>query len=57
VRGLRQGADDYIVKPFEPEELLARIDVALRRAARRSDQPPAAPPRRQPRDRTKFDPW
>ncbi|MBR3016218.1 MAG: response regulator transcription factor [Clostridia bacterium] len=31
VRGLRMGAEDYIVKPFEPEELLARIDVILRR--------------------------
>ena len=31
VRGLRLGAEDYIVKPFEPLELLARIEVALRR--------------------------
>ncbi len=31
VRGLRLGAEDYILKPFEPEELLARIDVILRR--------------------------
>ncbi len=31
VRGLRMGAEDYILKPFEPEELLARIDVILRR--------------------------
>lgn len=30
VRGLRLGAEDYIVKPFEPLELLARIDVVLR---------------------------
>jgi DNA-binding response OmpR family regulator len=56
VRGLRQGADDYIVKPFEPDELLARIDVALRHAGRRPEQPPAAS-RRQARDRTKLDPW
>ncbi|MBR6030230.1 MAG: response regulator transcription factor [Clostridia bacterium] len=31
VRGLRMGAEDYIMKPFEPEELLARMDVILRR--------------------------
>ena len=33
LRGLRSGADDYITKPFSGEELLARIEVALRRAA------------------------
>lgn len=31
VRGLRLGADDYIVKPFGISELLARVDAALRR--------------------------
>ena len=31
VRGLRMGAEDYIVKPFEGLELLARVDVVLRR--------------------------
>ena len=31
VKGLRMGADDYIVKPFEILELLARVDVVLRR--------------------------
>lgn len=31
VRGLDTGADDYLVKPFEPDELLARIRVLLRR--------------------------
>ena len=31
VRGLRLGAEDYIAKPFEPLELLARIEVVLRR--------------------------
>jgi two-component system OmpR family response regulator len=32
VRGLTSGADDYIVKPFELEELLARVQAVLRRA-------------------------
>ena len=31
VRGLRAGADDYVVKPFGVAELLARIDAVLRR--------------------------
>jgi len=41
VRGLRLGADDYVVKPFGVSELLARVDAALRRrriAARAVDQ-------------------
>lgn len=32
VKGLRLGADDYIVKPFEPAELVARVESVLRRA-------------------------
>ena len=31
IKGLREGADDYITKPFEMEELVARIEVVLRR--------------------------
>lgn len=31
LRGLRYGADDYIMKPFEILELIARVDVVLRR--------------------------
>ena len=34
VRGLQLGADDYIVKPFEIEELLARVEAVLRRTGR-----------------------
>jgi DNA-binding response OmpR family regulator len=32
VDGLRVGADDYLVKPFSPRELLARVDALLRRS-------------------------
>jgi len=35
VSGLRLGADDYVVKPFSVEELLARIDAVLRRSPAR----------------------
>jgi two-component system, OmpR family, response regulator ResD len=31
IDGLRQGADDYVVKPFSPGELVARVDAVLRR--------------------------
>ena len=34
VLGLEAGADDYMVKPFKPQELVARINTRLRRVAR-----------------------
>jgi two-component system OmpR family response regulator len=42
--GLELGADDYLGKPFNPRELLARIRAILRRADRTAA--PAAPPQR-----------
>ena len=38
VSGLKQGADDYITKPFEMKEVLARIEAVLRRAAGDGDK-------------------
>ena len=35
VRGLRGGADDYVIKPFSARELLARVEAVLRRSADR----------------------
>jgi DNA-binding response OmpR family regulator len=40
--GLELGADDYIVKPYELRELLARVRSVLRRVPKPSDAPPAA---------------
>jgi len=38
VIGLRLGADDYVVKPFSPAELVARVDAVLRRVDRPVEQ-------------------
>jgi two-component system, OmpR family, response regulator ResD len=43
VIGLRLGADDYIVKPFSPAELVARVDAVLRRVDTVPEQEPPLP--------------
>ena len=54
VVGLEVGADDYIVKPFEPRELVARIEAVLRR--RTAPAAPALPPGTVAIGRFVFDP-
>lgn len=49
IQGHQMGADDYVVKPFDPKELIAKIEAQLERSRRihleisRLTQPPAAP--------------
>jgi two-component system, OmpR family, response regulator ResD len=40
ITGLSLGADDYVVKPFSPGELVARVDAVLRRTATVADDAP-----------------
>ncbi|HUG21851.1 response regulator [Piscinibacter sp.] len=56
VVGLEIGADDYVSKPFDPRELLARVKSVLRRMQARpqSDPPPAAAGAAAPVARTVF---
>src|SRR6185503_1119986 len=49
--GLEVGADDYVAKPFNPRELLARIKAVLRRAQT------VPRPREKGRGRLRFDRW
>ncbi|MDR5653068.1 response regulator [Ruixingdingia sedimenti] len=44
IEGLEAGADDYLVKPFEPKELLLRINAILRRLPAGRPPPPVARP-------------
>lgn len=47
IRGLSLGADDYLAKPFEPEELVLRVEAILRRSS----------PRRKGPKEVRFGPW
>lgn len=40
IQGLSSGADDYIVKPFSPRDLVARIYVAALKSGKKLDLPP-----------------
>ena len=40
VQGLRDGADDYVTKPFSPQELVARVEAVLRRSVSRPEALP-----------------
>ena len=44
VLGLELGADDYIIKPFDPKEMVARVRAVLRRFKSQPEPEPAAPP-------------
>ena len=43
VRGLRLGADDWVLKPSHPEEVMARIEAVVRRRRRSQPKPDAGP--------------
>ena len=53
IEGLEAGADDYLVKPFEPKELLLRINAILRRVPAVAVTP--APPRALHLGRVRYD--
>ena len=54
VVGLEVGADDYVAKPFDPRELLARVKSVLRRMARGKDAPPAPSAPSEAAERVRF---
>lgn len=43
IAGLEMGADDYIIKPFSPQEVVSRVRAVLRRASPKSSEPSEKP--------------
>ncbi len=43
IAGLEMGADDYVVKPFSPQELVSRVRAVLRRSQSQTMSPPSDP--------------
>ena len=57
---LELAADDFLIKPFSPRELLARVRAVLRRYAVETGAPPSntpRPPKAASRDHARFGPW
>ncbi len=55
VKGLNTGADVYMVKPFEPEELVAQVESSLKQAARMSERPGSRTAESAPKIQVPFD--
>ncbi len=55
--GLEMGADDYLAKPFNPRELLARIKAVLRRVQVPPDRPDSSPAEETRGTRLRFADW
>lgn len=55
VKGLNTGADVYMVKPFEPEELVAQVESSLKQAARIADRPGKPGSESSPKIQVPFD--
>ena len=57
VLGIELGGDDYVVKPFSPREVVARVSAILRRARPAAGTPPASAPLRHGRLSLDPDSW
>jgi DNA-binding NarL/FixJ family response regulator len=55
VKGLNTGADVYMVKPFEPEELVAQVESSLKQAARIAERPGKSAGESGPKIQVPFD--